>query len=183
MKPLAVCEYDPGWPDAFARLAAVFEKGLSGIAYRIEHVGSTSVPGLAAKPIIDIDIIVSMASLPHSIRALELIGYRHRGDLGIKDREAFFPPDGIDIEHHLYVCIEGALALRNHLVFRDWLKTHSEDRALYGDLKMNLAKRFPHDIDSFIAGKTEFIVFILSRCGLGDAELGDIRNVNQHPKA
>ncbi|MGB4137676.1 MAG: GrpB family protein, partial [Microbacterium sp.] len=82
------------WPESFARIAEDLRGALSGVPMiGIEHVGSTSVPGLAAKPIIDVDVIVRRHAVDDVIRALEAVGYEHRGDLGLADREAFFAPD------------------------------------------------------------------------------------------
>lgn len=129
----------------------------------IQHVGSTSVPGLCAKPIIDIDIIVAdRAKLASVATALQDISYRHLGDLGIPGREAFKADDHA-ITHHLYACLADSPALKNHLTLRDHLRSHPTDREAYGALKRELARKFPHDIDSYIAGKTAFIEGILAR--------------------
>jgi GrpB-like predicted nucleotidyltransferase (UPF0157 family) len=138
---LIVVEYDPLWATLFTEFKASIWPHVKDIASAFEHVGSTSVPGLAAKPIIDIDIIVSNMSVAlRVIQRLTPLGYTHRGDLGIKGRHAFFhpsePPD-----HHLYVCLEGSIGLRNHLVLRDYLRIHPVAATQYGTLKMRLAER------------------------------------------
>jgi GrpB-like predicted nucleotidyltransferase (UPF0157 family) len=93
--PLVITEYDPQWPVLFEELRVKFSELLGDMASAIEHVGSTSVPGLAAKPIIDLDVLLaSAACLPETIRRLATLGYEHQGDLGIAGREAFqTPPD------------------------------------------------------------------------------------------
>src|SRR5262245_51865013 len=104
---------------------------LAGVAVTIEHVGSTAVPGLAAKPIIDMDVVIrSRSDLPAVITRLATLGYQHQGDLGIPDREAFRPPPGLP-PHHLYVCLAGCAALRNHITLRDHLRSHPADAATY----------------------------------------------------
>src|SRR5262249_2744143 len=109
---IVVVPYDPVWPDEFAALRTVYLSGLEGLAVEIERVGGTSVPGLCAKPVIDIDIVIdTRGHLPQVMRQLEAFGYRHAGDLGVPSREAFkregasVPRDGSGREwpsHHLY---------------------------------------------------------------------------------
>jgi GrpB-like predicted nucleotidyltransferase (UPF0157 family) len=162
-KPVRIVPYDAQWPEQFREIQGRLWAAISGLAIRIEHVGSTSVPGLAAKPVIDIDILIdSRDRLPAVVARLAELGYEHRGDLGIPDRDAFRPPDGPP-PHHLYVCPAESLALRNHLVFRDHLRHHSEDAAEYAALKSRLAESFAHDRERYTEGKTEFVLSILSR--------------------
>ena len=131
-RPVVVVPHDPAWVAAFEALRAVYVASLGDLALAIHHVGSTSVPGLAAKPIIDVDVeIRSREILPSVVRALAALGYRHEGDLGVHGREAF-APESDDVprdgsgrrwpEHHLYVCASDSPELRRHLVFRDWLR-------------------------------------------------------------
>ena len=162
-RPIIVTEYDPGWPAIFEALRARLTSVLGDVALSIEHVGSTSVPGLAAKPIIDIDVVVpSPGDVPAAIERLASIGYVHRGDLGIAGREAFAQPPGVH-EHHLYVCPLVGRELPRHLAFRDYLRTHPESADRYAAIKRSAALRFPHDIDAYLDAKTEFIEDILSR--------------------
>src|ERR1700744_4662012 len=93
MNPVVVVEYDPGWPALFEFFRGRIVTALGGLATAVEHVGSTAVPGLAAKPIIDMDVLlVSGDALPTTIERLATLGYVHQGDLGIPDREAFRTP-------------------------------------------------------------------------------------------
>ncbi len=162
-RTIVVTEYDPGWPSAFEALRARVAGVLGDLALAIEHVGSTSVPGLAAKPIIDIDVVVrGPDDIPAAIQAFATIGYVHLGDLGIAGREAFRQPPGPS-EHHLYVCPLGGRELPRHLAFRDYLRTHPEAADAYAALKRAAALRFSNDIDGYVAAKTEFIEGILSR--------------------
>lgn len=97
-----VVSYSKDWPVQFAQIAGRIGRALDGVpVLGVEHVGSTAVPGLAAKPILDIDIIVERQHVRAAIAALENIGYVHRGDLGVKDREAFTAPDN-DPRRHVY---------------------------------------------------------------------------------
>lgn len=178
-RKILVVDYDSTWPVAFETLRAPISDALRGIAISVEHVGSTSVPGLAAKPIIDIDVIVpSRAEVPLAIERLASLGYRHQGNLGIEDRDAFENPEGLPA-HHLYVCVNGSAALLNHLAIRDSLRRDPAAVTRYGQLKKRLAAQFPSDIESYIEGKTDFLTDILRSARLGAADLETIRHVNR----
>jgi GrpB-like predicted nucleotidyltransferase (UPF0157 family) len=155
-------DYDPAWPDAFSRLAARIKAALGGLAVAVEHIGSTAVPGLAAKPIIDLDVALSSpADLPETIRLLATIGYAHEGDLGIVGREAFRPPPG-EPRHHLYVLIAGANELQRHLAFRDALRANSGLRNEYAALKRSLAKAYKDDRSAYTEAKSAFITSVVA---------------------
>jgi GrpB-like predicted nucleotidyltransferase (UPF0157 family) len=150
-------DYDPSWPVTFSRLAAGVKGILGGLIVAVEHIGSTSVPGLAAKPIIDLDVVLSSpADLPEAIRLLDRIGYVHEGDLGVAGREAFRPPPG-EPRHHLYVLIEGATELRRHLAFRDALRADEGLRHRYAALKRSLAKAHKDERSAYTEAKSAFI--------------------------
>ncbi len=170
---IEVVEHDPAWAKQFEVLRASLEPALEGIAARIEHVGSTSVPGLAAKPVIDMDIVLERASdLPAVIAALGSLGYRHLGDLGIPEREAF-RRDGAPVRHNLYAGAADALPIRNHLVFRDALRADATLRDEYATLKRRLAWSCD-DVDAYVEGKTALIVGVLEAAGLGADHLAEI---------
>lgn len=173
MASVIVLDYDPAWPETFERLRARVWPAVSDVASRIEHVGSTAVPGLAAKPVIDIDIVAPPGHIPHAIARLEGLGYAHRGDLGIPAREAFRTPPGLP-EHHLYLCPEGSAALANHLALRDHLRSSPADARAYGDLKRRLAAEFADDMDAYVRGKTSFILAVLRKSGFAREVLEDI---------
>lgn len=178
MSAVALRAYDPEWPLAFERIRAHVWPAVQHAAMRMEHVGSTSVPGLRAKPVIDACIVVaSTRDIPYVVKGLATLGYVHRGDLGVPDREAFRPPAGLP-QHHLYASPRGSLSLRNQLGLRDHLRTHPDAARAYCDLKRQLAKRFPKDIDRYVAGKTEFILGILREIGFTGDELAAIRRIN-----
>lgn len=128
----------------------------------VEHVGSTSVPGLAAKPVIDLAVIVRPEDVPLAIRRLAEIGYVHRGDQGIPGREAFRTPPGEE-KHHLYVCVAGSAGVRDHLLFRDYLRAHPEVAREYADLKRRLAREHRDDRDAYQAAKAPFIDAVTAR--------------------
>jgi GrpB-like predicted nucleotidyltransferase (UPF0157 family) len=174
-----VVDYDSSWPLTFATLQAPIWEALRSIALSVEHVGSTSVPGLAAKPMIDIDVVIpSHAEMPATIEKLAALGYVHSGNLGIEDREAFRSPAGLPA-HHLYACVQGSAALANHLAVRGCLRRNPAAAAAYGQLKKRLADQFPTDVESYIAGKTDFLLELLRSAGFPEAVLQTIRDVNR----
>jgi GrpB-like predicted nucleotidyltransferase (UPF0157 family) len=161
--PVIILEYDPSWPGLFQSLRQRISDALGEMAAAIEHVGSTSVPDLAAKPIIDIDVLVaSEAILPAVIDRLASLGYIHRGNLGIPEREAFRTPAN-DTPHHLYVCPPASAEFRRHIAFRDYLRAHPREAKIYGDLKIALAERFRDDRSAYNLAKTEFVLELTSR--------------------
>ena len=150
MPRVEVREYDAEWPRAFERIHAHVWPAVQHCAMSLEHVGSTSVPGLAAKPVIDATIVVaSTRDMPYVVKALTKLGYDHRGELGVPGRDAFKQPPAAGLpKHHLYAAARGSMSLRNHLGLRDYLRSHPDAAKEYGDLKSSLARRFPDDIDS-----------------------------------
>ena len=167
--PVEVVDYDPGWKDSFSRLKAQLVELMGTFPAKIEHVGSTSVPGAAAKPIIDIDVVVrSRLDVKGAIRLLEKGGYRHVGDLGIPGREAFESPGGT-VAHHLYVVVEGSPPHISHLRFRDYLRNNPEVRSRYSALKKSLAVRFRDDREAYTDAKTSFVEEALKKAETGEA--------------
>jgi GrpB-like predicted nucleotidyltransferase (UPF0157 family) len=159
--PIVIVAYDPRWPQQFEELRARIQTALGELAIAIHHVGSTAVPGLAAKPIIDLDVVIaSRAMLPAAIAALAALGYSHQGDLGIPGREAFRSTHAV--RHNLYVCADGAEPLRKHLAFRDQLRAHPDAAAAYAALKKGLAERHRDNRDAYTDGKTELVRKILA---------------------
>lgn len=185
-------EYSPSWPLTFLQLQSVYQSHLGSYVVGIEHVGSTSVEGLPAKPILDIDLIVEDEGLLKPIiPVLESLGYRHQGDLGITGRESFArtsaltPVDGSARTwpaHHLYVCLANSTGLKNHLALRNYLRSHPAKAKAYGELKKKLAKETPDNIDAYVEGKTEFITAALKEMGFAPAALNDITRQNKSKK-
>jgi GrpB-like predicted nucleotidyltransferase (UPF0157 family) len=176
---IVIRDYDTNWPETFEQLRSRVWPAVSDAALVIEHVGSTSVPGLAAKPVIDISVVVrSSEDTPGAIQGLTTLGYVHLGDRGIEGREAFASPGGL-AAHHLYVCPRGSLGLANQLALRDFLRMNPDVAHEYGILKKGLAKRFPNDIDRYVDGKTDFIVAILNRSGFTPEQLESIEQANR----
>ena len=133
--PIIVTEYEHDWPLRFEEIARPVREAVADLGAQVEHVGSTSVPGLAAKPIIDIDVVLNSADdVPTAIERLRSLGYLYQGDKGIKGREAFLWPRGTR-PHHLYVVVEGSQPHLDHVEFRDYLRGHPEVADEYASLK------------------------------------------------
>lgn len=168
-----IVDYNPEWPRFFSELSTIIIDKLGNLALAIEHIDSTSVPGLAAKPIIDLDVVIASNELLLKVVCLlQELGYEHEGDKGIFGREAFareasnVPRNGtsrIWINHHLYVCPQNSIALVRHLAFRDYLRNNPDQVLVYGELKRQLAQRFRYDIDSYCDAKTLFVEGILQQ--------------------
>jgi GrpB-like predicted nucleotidyltransferase (UPF0157 family) len=160
-KAVLIKEYEASWPERFDKISAVVGSALHGVAHRIEHVGSTSVSGLAAKPIIDIDIVyMKPCDFLEIGRRLYKLGYMHNGNQGILDREAFKRIESrrrhriLDkIRHHLYVCPAESAALNRHLLFRDYLRENAWARREYYALKKDIAVRANQDQKAYASMK------------------------------
>jgi GrpB-like predicted nucleotidyltransferase (UPF0157 family) len=161
--PIIIEDYDPHWPEQFELLRWRIGTALGPLAWAIEHIGSTAVPGLAAKPILDIDVLLHSATdLPEAIRHLATLGYEHRGDLGVPGREAFRrPPD--DIPHHLYVLAPESREYIRHITFRNHLRANPHHARAYERLKRALAREYRNNREAYNRGKTQFVEAILRR--------------------
>ena len=160
--PVTLAEYDPQWPALFDREAARIRAVLGGTAVRVEHVGSTSVPGLAAKPIIDIVLAVpDSADEAAYVPAMEAAGYT------LWSRE----PDwfehrmfkGPDTDINLHVFTAGAAEIDRMLLFRDWLRVNDADRAAYLQVKRDLAKRTWRHVQHYADAKSVVVEEIIAR--------------------
>ena len=167
-KRVIVEKYNPAWIREFDKIRLEIMAAASDLILSVEHVGSTSVEGLSAKPCIDIDVVIEDESLlGEIIGRLAAIGYIHEGNLGIEGREAFKYSDKAHLmTHHLYVCPKDSPELHRHLTFRDYLRTHPEAARRYGAVKEEAARLFPDDIDRYIAHKSPCIEGLYAMCGL-----------------
>jgi GrpB-like predicted nucleotidyltransferase (UPF0157 family) len=168
---ILVVDYDPTWPLRFERLEAELAEALTtrGVpVVSIEHVGSTSVPGLAAKPVIDCDVVVQAKDVPRASEALIDLGFSPLGELGIPQRWAFKEPSRL-ANSNVYVIVQGSLSLRNHLAVRDVLRIDSGLRAEYAEVKKRVASTAA-DIDEYGVGKNDVIQAILAAAGLTEDE-------------
>ena len=175
---ISVVDFDLEWPKLFAALSQRYGRTLVDVdVVAIEHVGSTSVPGLAAKPVIDVDIVVERRDVDAAVTALESIGFESLGDLGITDRWAMREPAGW-IRTNTYVVVAGSAALRNHLAVRDALRADDRLRDRYGALKRWLATE-TDDIDVCIDGKSSLLLGILEDAGMSADERAAIADSNR----
>ena len=165
---VVVVPYDETWSSAFEEIKQELESAVGELIIGIEHVGSTSVEGLSAKPCIDIDVIIKDYSIFDAVVSkLETIGYIHEGNLGIKDREAFKYADKPHLQkHHLYVCPQQSEELHRHIIFRDFLRANPEASKRYGAVKEKAARLFPNDIEKYIEYKSPCIEELYRMCGL-----------------
>lgn len=167
-KHVVVTSYDKTWAKDFIEIRDELNTVLKDLVLGIEHVGSTSVEGLSAKPIIDIDVVIQdRDKLPEVISALQKLGYFHEGDQGIPGREAFKYEGKEHLrKHHLYVCAQDAEELRRHIAFREYLRNNPDAVAEYSRIKEEGAMLYPWDIDKYLEHKSPFIESIYKRIGL-----------------
>ena len=165
---VTVLPYNEGWRSDFEKIKNELENAIGDMVIAIEHVGSTSVQGMSAKPCIDIDVVIKDYSVFDIIVGkLADIGYIHEGDLGIKDREAFKYTDKPHLQsHHLYVCPQYSAELHRHITFRDYLRTHPEAANEYSKVKEKAAQLFPDNIDKYMEYKSPCIAKFYKLCGL-----------------
>lgn len=181
MSEIVIQDYSSQWPLAFQELKLWYLSALGSLITDVQHVGSTSVAGLAAKPVIDMDIIIEDSQLlPQVIVILSQLGYQHRGNLGIAGREAFKLEEDPNRwpKHNLYVCPANNIHLKNHLLFRDFLRNNPDTANRYGALKKELAVKYTGNIELYVEAKTAFIIDILRKSGLDEATLSSITDAN-----
>ena len=167
-RKVVVLPYDVAWQSAFEKIKGEIEETIGNLILGIEHVGSTSVKGMSAKPCIDIDVIIKdYSAFAAVVDGLKAIGYIHEGDLGIKDREAFKYLDKEHLQmHHLYVCPKYSEEFHRHITFRDFLRINPEAVKKYSLIKEKAAELFPYDIDGYIEYKLPCIEELYKECGL-----------------
>lgn len=161
---IEVLPYNADWKTEFLKLKEMLYTYIGDFIIDIEHVGSTAVEGLAAKPIIDIDVVMEGYEIfPRIIKALEEQGFIYEGDLGIEGREAFRRSydDGF-MKYHLYVCPKDGRGYLEHIALRDYLRVHPKAVKEYSELKYKLAEAYKYDINSYCEEKTDFIRNILN---------------------
>ena len=157
MRKVEIRSYSENWIDMFMeeaeKLNVIFEHEMIAI----DHIGSTSVPGLKAKPIIDIMAVVKdIHNVDKYNIEMRKIGYVPKGENGIVQRR-YFQKGGDNRTHHVHIYQIGSSEITRHLAFRDYLIAHPDEMKKYGTLKQNLAHQFPYNIDSYIEGKDAFV--------------------------
>lgn len=152
-----VTTYNPLWTAMFRAEALDLSEVFGENLLDIHHIGSTSVPGLKAKPIIDIMPIVKDIQVIDTLgEKMQELGYEAMGEYGIPQRR-YFRKGGENRTHHVHVFEVGSEHIERHLAFRDYLRAHLDEATRYGDLKEALAKRYPEDIEAYMDGKNDYI--------------------------
>lgn len=155
---ITVLNYDPEWPLKYERERKAIAEILDGNSISIYHIGSTSVPGLAAKPIIDMMAVVrSLEKVDDARGKFSELGYEYLGEFGIAGRR-YFRKGGDERTHQIHIFqADDWNNIERHLAFRDYMRTHEKERAEYAKIKTALAQRFPYDIDGYCDGKDAFV--------------------------
>ncbi|MFC0189442.1 GrpB family protein [Fictibacillus aquaticus] len=163
MRKVEVLPFSKDWKKRFEEEAQQLRNVFGDLIIAIHHIGSTSIPGLAAKPVIDIlPVVNDIEAVDRYNEQMVQMGYEPRGEYGISGRR-YFPKGGNERTHHVHAYEDGSPEIERHLAFRDYLSTHETEREQYSTLKLELAKQFPHDIESYIKGKHELAQSIDTR--------------------
>ena len=163
--PIVIVDYDPRWPLRFEAARTAITRAVGGLLVSIEHVGSTAVPGLAAKPIIDImPGIRRFEDGYECVAPLEALGYEYRGEYGFPGRYYFVKDDDEGKrEQQLHMLVAGSDPWTRHILFRDLLRANPHEAEQYARLKRSLAERYRHDREAYAEAKTTFIEGALER--------------------
>ncbi|MBT3260755.1 GrpB family protein [bacterium] len=157
-RKIEVLAYTPEWAKMFEAEKKSLEKLFGNQVVQIHHIGSTAIPGLAAKPIIDVLVEVqNIETIDKFNEEMKKQVYLPQGDFGISGRRFFIKGTKIHRTHHIHIFQTGNPEIQKHLNFRDYMRQNPEEVVRYAKLKQNLARRFPHDIEKYMAGKNDFI--------------------------
>lgn len=160
-----VVPYDDSWPSRFEEEAKEIKIALGENCVEIYHIGSTSVPQLAAKPVIDmLPVVLDITKVDDANNAMLALGYEAKGEYGMPFHR-YFQKGGNQRTHQAHVFAVGSPEIERHLKFRDWMKNHPKDRDAYARLKQNLARKYSDDINAYCLGKDEFIASIDKKAG------------------
>lgn len=164
IRKIEVVEYDPRWPELFEMEAKRIKECLGNNCVEVHHIGSTSIPGLNAKPVIDmLSVVRNIQEVDQAIKAIESLGYEAKGESGMAFRRYF--QKGKIRTHHLHVYQESDPEISRYLKFRDWMRSHPSDAKNYSQLKLELVKKFPYEILQYCNGKDAFIASIDAKDG------------------
>lgn len=159
MRKVEVVQHNPEWKNLFEIESQAVTKALGQNAIAVHHIGSTSIPNIYAKPIIDLLVEVkNIYEVSQSNSHMEKIGYQNMGEFGIAGR-CYFRKDNYlgERTHHVHVFQVNSSEITRHLAFRDYMIAHPAKALQYSDLKRKLAHQFPNDIESYMDGKDDFI--------------------------
>lgn len=168
MRRVVVTEYNPDWKNRFEQEAAEIKKVLGEECLAVHHIGSTSVPGMAAKPIIDLmPVVRDIEKIDGFNEKMRNLGYQAKGENGLSGRR-YFQKGGDDRTHHVHIYQLGNQEVARHLAFRDYLGENPRIAEEYGTLKKKLAKEYPCDIQKYIDGKEELVARIEKLAAMGE---------------
>lgn len=158
MRKMTVTLYDVAWVHQFSQEANILRELFGEELIDIHHIGSTAVPGLKAKPIIDmLPVVKDIARIDTFNESMRQLGYEPRGEFGLEGRR-YFPKGGDNRTHHVHIYQTGHPAIDRHLAFRDFLRAHPEAAIEYGNLKEELALRYSNDPASYVSGKEAWVI-------------------------
>jgi GrpB-like predicted nucleotidyltransferase (UPF0157 family) len=161
-EPVTVVDYDTAWPRLFAEESERFRAALGDAVVAVEHIGSTAVPGLAAKPVIDVLVGLRTTELTRKqIEAMESLGYEYLGEYGIPGRLFFHKAR--PRSHHVHAVLLGSDLWERHLAFRDFLRAHRAEAQRYGAFKRRLAAEVAGDRAAYVEGKEAFATALEER--------------------
>ena len=160
-----VVSYDPRWPDEFERAAEEVRAALGQLLFGIHHIGSTSIPGIHAKPVIDIlAVVIDVGAVDVRATHMRALGYQVMGEFGIEGRRYFRRDDWVGKRtHQIHAFAEGSPHVTRHLAFRDFMRARPDLASQYGELKRQLAVAHPYDMDAYMDGKSGFITEMQAR--------------------
>jgi len=149
--------YNSDWPNLFKEEASKIKLALGNNCIIVHHIGSTAVPGLASKPIIDmLPVVKNILEVRKNILAMQNLGYEFKGEYGIPFRQYFIKGNPVRL-FNVHVYEQGNSEIDRHLLFRDYIRTHSKTREAYEALKLEMLQKYPNDIDAYTLGKNAFI--------------------------
>lgn len=161
--PVRIVDYDRDWVAVFAELGATLREALGDVAVRIDHIGSTAVPGLAAKPVIDVQVSVrSLEPIDGFREPLRRLGFVHRADNPERTKRYFREPPG-QRRVHIHVRQLGSFSQQFPLLFRDYLRSHPSAAVEYADVKRRCAAQFRHDRQGYVEAKNSFVWELIRR--------------------
>lgn len=155
---IIVVDYDPNWIESYEQESKRIRDILEDNCRDIYHIGSTSVPGLSAKPIIDImPVVVDLELVDEHQKEFEALGYEYMGEFGMQGRR-YLRKGGDERTHHIHIFDEHSEDINRHLALRDYLRAHEDKCLEYGELKKELALMYPYDNDGYCDAKEEYMI-------------------------
>lgn len=156
--------YTSEWKKLYKREEKLLHSSIGKYIENIQHIGSTAIPGVSSKPIIDIAIAIkSLKAVKRLIKLLEKLNYKYKGDAGVPGRLFFVKGSEEERTHHLHFIGANSRDWKNTLFFCDYLQEHGDIAKKYSNIKRKLAKKFPMDRESYSSGKAKFIIEIINR--------------------